>query len=245
MTNAIANLTIQEWASVAQVMATLVTFIGVLGSLWLSVKALREVQTDRKLRQRPHLAFETGGWKLPVEFVMAGKRIPGVNPAYVEQAFASLPNNAESIRLLDRKSQSGKPIFYGQLKNFGSGPALLTHITWIPKVVWIGSEKFVLDDKKLSEPLYSGPLNRIPSCPSHIAPSAEAELSRLPTFIEKDFEKKITRVEGNLLIECQDVFAETLSIRQKFYLFTNYKENPPSVHITFGDLLLEKNKADA
>ena len=196
MTNALANLTIQEWVSVAQVVATLVTFIGVLGSLWLSVKALREVQTDRKLRQRPHLAFETGGWKLQVEFVMAGKRIPGVNPAYVERVLASLPNNAESVRLLDHKSQSGKPRFYGKLKNFGSGPALLTYITWIPKVVWIGSEKFVLDDKKLLEPLYSGPLNQMPSFQATLLLVLKPNCHVYPLSLRKTLRRRLHASRG-------------------------------------------------
>ena len=244
MTNALSTLTVQDWGAVAQVAATLITFVGVLGSLWLSVKALREVQTDRKLRQRPHLAFETGGYQIPVEFVAAGKRIPGVNPAYVEKVLPNLPDGAESVRMV-HKGKNMEQSFYGHLKNFGSGPALLTHVTWIPKVVWVGSEKFDLDDKKLAEPVYSCSLNKMPSCPSHIAAGAEAELSRLPTFIEKDFERKITHVEGHLLIECEDVFAEALTVRQKFHLFARYKEDPPHIHITFSDLISGDDAKDA
>jgi hypothetical protein len=237
MTNAVPTFTVQDWGAVAQVAATIITLVGVLGSFWLSVKALREVQTDRKLRQRPHLAFEPGGHQIAVRFVPAGKHIPGVNPAYVEKVFPHLPDGAESVRMVHNH--------YGHLKNFGSGPALLTHITWIPKLVWIGSEKFVLDDKKLSEPVYSRTLNKMPSCPSHIAEGAEAALSRLPTFIEKDFERKITRVEGHFLIECEDVFGETLSVRQTFHLFARYKEDPPHIHVTFSDLISGDDAKDA
>jgi hypothetical protein len=205
---------------------------------------LREVQLDRRLRQRPHLAFEPGGYQIPVEFVVAGKRIPGIDPAYVEKVLANLPDKAESVRLVHRPRHF-EDSFYGHLKNFGSGPALLTHVTWIPSVVWVGSEKFVLDASKLAEPVYSGELNQMPSCPSHIAPDTEAALSRLPTFIEKDFEKKITQVEGLLHIECEDVFGETLVARQEFLLFTHYKEAPPHVHVTFGDLISGDDERDA
>jgi hypothetical protein len=234
MTNAVSTLSVQDWGAVAQVAATIITLFGVIGSFWLSVKALREVQTDRKLRQRPHLAFEPGGHKIAVKFVQAGKHIPGVNPAYVAKVFPNLPDNAESVRMVQSH--------YGHLKNYGSGPALLTQITWIPKLVWVGSEKFVLDEKKLSEPSYSRVLNEMPSCPGHIAEGAEATLSRLPTFIEKDIERKITRVEGHFLIECEDVFAQTLSVRQKFHLFARYKEEPPHIHVTFSDLISEYDK---
>jgi hypothetical protein len=244
MTNAIPTLTIQDWGAVSQVVATLITFVGVLGSLWLSVKALREVQKDRKLRQRPHLAFEPGEHQIAVEFVADGKRIPGVNPAYVEEVFASLPDNAESVRIV-HKSRHHEKSFYGHLNNFGLGPALLTHVTWIPKIVWIGSEKFVLDEQKLAEPVYRSELNQMPSCPSHIAPGAEAALSQLPTFIEKDFEKKITQVEGYFHIECEDVFGETLVVKQEFYLFARYKEDPPHVYVLFGDLISGDDEGDA
>ena len=244
MTNVLSTLTAQDWGAIAQVAATLIALVGVLGSLWLSVKALREVQKDRKLRQRPHLAFETGGHPIPVEFVAVGKRIPGVNPAYVEMVLPNLPDNAESVRMV-HKGKDLEQRCYGQLKNFGSGPALLTAVTWIPKVVWVGSEQFVLDVNKLAEPIYSSSLNKMPSIPSHIAAGAEAKLSRLPTFIEKDFDRKITRVDGHLLIECEDVFAEALTVRQKFRLFARYNEDPPHVHITFSDLISGDDATDA
>jgi hypothetical protein len=77
----------------------------------------------------------------------------------------------------------------------------------------------------------------MPTTPSHILPRKQAVLSRLPTFIEKDFEKKITQVEGFFKVTSKDVFGETHIIKQKFYLFTNYKSEKPSVHVTFGDFL--------
>jgi len=69
------NLTLQEWNAIAQVVLTAITFIGIVVSIFLSVRALREVQADRRQRQRPHIAFEGGGIRLPVEFVKAGRAI--------------------------------------------------------------------------------------------------------------------------------------------------------------------------
>lgn len=228
-----------EYSALAQILLTIITFIGIVTSMWLSRKALREVQTDRKLRQRPFLGFETGGYQLSVEFVKAGKAIPGIDPKYVQKVLPNLPDDAESVRLKDMKKENGETeiLFYGQLKNYGLGPALSTRITWIPLEIWVGSEKFVVDEKKLSEPLYGETLNSMPSIPTHILPGEQAKLSRLPTFVEKAFEKKITRVEGVFEIKSVDVFGEKHVTIQRFHLFTNYKSEKPYVHVTFSDFV--------
>jgi hypothetical protein len=233
-------LTLDDWSSIAQILIAIFTVFGVLVSLYLSTKALREVQFDRKQRQKPHLAFERGGYRYPVTFVKAGKRIPGIDPKVVERLFSGLPDDAESVRLYERKNDDGtiNPIRIGRLKNYGLGPALSTHITWVPAEVWIGNEQFKLDEKKLSEPVYSISLNTMPSIPGHIQQNEEAGMSRLPTFIEKDADKKITRVEGILIITTKDVFEKILEYRQEFTIFTNYRDETPSIHVTFGDLVL-------
>lgn len=183
------ELGLAEYSMLAQILLTIITFIGIIISMWLSVKALREVQTDRKLRQKPFLGFEPGGHRLPIEFLKAGKTIPGINPEYVQKVFPDLPDDAESVRLkhIPREGGHVEILLYGHLKNYGLGPALSTEVTWIPKAIWIDSEKFVVDDKKLLEPLYGKELNSMPSIPTHILPGEEAKLSRLPTFVDKDF----------------------------------------------------------
>jgi len=234
-----SELGLAEYSMLAQILLTVITFIGIITSMWLSVKALKEVQTDRKLRQKPFLGFEPGGHRLSVEFLKVGKTIPGINPEYVQKVFPNLPDDAESVRLKDIPREGGyvEPLFYGHLKNYGLGPALSTEVTWIPKAIWIDSEEFVVDDKKLLEPLYGKELNNMPSIPTHILPGEGAKLSRLPTFVEKDFEKKITRVDGVFEIECEDVFGEKHVTMQEFYLFTGYKSKRPYVHVTFGDFV--------
>lgn len=144
--------------------------------MWLSTKALREVQNDRKLRQKPYLGFDTGGFRLPIEFVKAGKRIPGLNPAYVEKMFPNLPDDAESVRLKGIENEDGSigPRFYGEVTNYGLGPALSTEVTWVPVKIWIGSEEFIISGEKLSEPPYHKDLNSMPTIPSHILPSKQA-----------------------------------------------------------------------
>lgn len=230
-------MTLDQYNALAQIVLTGITLAGILVSMWLSVRALREVQVDRRLRQTPHLAFECGGIQLPIKFENVGKAIPGVDPAVVEKAFAHLPDDVESVRL--RLGEPGQALFYGRLKNYGLGPALSVRVTWVPHEIWIGSEKSTIVQPNLSEPTYHQSFNTMPTIPSHIIPGEQAQLSRLPTFIDKDFEKKLKRVDGILEIACNDVFKNNHTSMQEFIIFTEYSSSEsPYVHVTFGDLHL-------
>ena len=233
-------MTLPEFSYAAQLVIATFTMVGVLASLYFSTKALREVQADRQQRQRHYLAFERGGHRYPIKFVNAGRRIPGVDPKAVERLFPSLPDGSESVRLDEKKKENGSIdlITIGHLKNYGLGPALSVRVTWIPIEVWIRNERFEINEQKLAEPIYSVGLNTMPSVPAHILPGEEAGLSRLPTFIEKDVEKKITRVEGILAIAAQDVFGNPILSRQEFSIFTGYKDEKPWFHVSIGDLIL-------
>jgi hypothetical protein len=232
-----SDLGLNEYGMLAQILLSIVSLVGIVTSMWLSIKALREVQTDRKLRQRPYLGFEIGGYDIPVEFRKAGKTIPGIDPDFVKKVFFDMPDDAESVRLKQKENKDGSVelLFYGQLRNYGLGPALTTTVTWVPEEIWLGSEKFALDKEKSLEPQYQEILNCMPSVPSHILPGKEARLARLPTFVEKDYKRRITRVEGTLRIECKDVFEEKHTVTQTFFLFTYYKSDQPHVHVTFSD----------
>jgi hypothetical protein len=240
------DLTLSEWSDLAQVCATLLGFTGIIVSMWLSIRALREVERDRKLRHKPYLAFEQGGHRLPVAFVSGGNFVPGVNRAYAEKVLRHLPADGESVVIAHpEKDGRIKPIFYGHLKNYGTGPALSTAVTWKPREIWIGNEAFTIDERKQQEALYSRELNQMPTIPSHIEPAAEATLSRLPAFIVKDYEKKITRVDGELIIECRDIFGQLHMAVQEFHAFTEYREQPPGFHVTFSDLIDVEPKGGA
>lgn len=233
-------LSLIEWGVLAQVIFTIVTSVGIITSIYLSIKALREVQMDRRQRQRPHLLFEHGGYRYPIGFTEIGKRLPGFEPKFAEKIFASFPEDAESIDIKQKwdKNRELEPkdlILIGKLKNYGLGPALSTEVTFVPNEIWIGSESFTLDQKKMEEPLYHRGLNTMPSSPSHINPGQEVGLPRLPTFIVKDFEKKISRVDGTLEIKCSDVFGQQHIAKQKYHLFTHYTDRQPTIHITFAD----------
>ncbi len=233
-----ANL--NDYIALAQILVPIITLVGIVVSMCLSVKALREVQIDRKLRQMPHLAFDYGGQRLQIEFVKAGRRVSGINPKYAEKLFHNQPKDAESITLKTEPGEGGRRKLisqYGKLKNYGVGTAFSAEVTWIAKKVRIGSEEFEIDSKKLLEPQYSKELNCIPSSPSHILPGEVAEFFRLPTFIHKDFEKKISEVEGILQIEYEDLYGGKHITNQEFFLFTYYGSEIPAIHITFSELI--------
>ena len=232
------NLTLMEWSAIAQILIAILTVVGVIVSLYMSTRALKENKEDRLIRQKPHLAFEGSGWELPIEFVSAGGCIPGIDPECANEIFSNLPKDAESIRL--RHEENKKFPFYGELKNFGLGPALETEVSWISSSIKIGSETFIINASKRKEPLYSRPLNTMPSWPQHILPGGNAKLTRLPTFIDKDYEKKISEVEGILMIKYLDVFGNSHNTNQKFWIETNYKAEKPTVHVTFMDVIIKK-----
>ncbi len=230
-------MSLADIGTLAQIVLSAITFVGIVVSIWLSIRALREVQIDRKLRQQPYLGFEIGGYDISVEFQKAGRTIPGIDPEFVKKMFPDVPEDAESIRMKQRgtEEEGFEMVFYGQLRNYGLGPALSTTVTWMPDEVWMGSERISLKGRRPVEAQYQEMLNCMPSVPSHILPGKEATLARLPTFVEKDFKKRITRVEGVLRIECRDVFGEKHLVRQAFYLFTQYAVDQPHIHVTFGD----------
>ena len=228
------------YATLAQILVPIIVLVGIAVSMWLSVKALREVQADRRLRQMPHLAFDYGGQSLPIEYRKIGRGVIGINPKYAEELFHDQPEDAASIALKTEPiGGGGRRVMYeyGTLKNYGLGTAFSVEVTWIARKVRIGSEEFDIGSKKLLEPQYSEVLNCIPSSPSHILPGGAGKFFRLPTFIHKDFERKISEVEGILLIDCEDLYGQKHTTEQGFFLITNYGSASPTIGITFTELI--------
>ncbi|MCP5306809.1 MAG: hypothetical protein H6953_15300 [Chromatiaceae bacterium] len=144
------SLSLADWSSIAQVVIAGFTVVGVIASLFMSARALREVQTDRRQRQIPHLAFERGGYRYPIKFVKAGRRVPGVEPEAAERLLSGIPEAAESVRIDHGENKDGSVelLRIGRLKNYGLGPAISTHVCWKPRSVWFGSEKMELSPGK-------------------------------------------------------------------------------------------------
>ncbi len=221
-------MTLEQWAileSISQIAIALLTLVAVITSLYMSIRAIKEVQIDRSVSRAPFLAFKSGGQRHLIEFFT----IP--DDKWYENRLTDI-KNPEHIRL---KVESDEIIEkYRGLYNYGSGPALSTEIIWIPERIWIGEEIFQVDETMLSSRKYSRKFNTLPA--GHIFPNQEATMVVIPCFIQEDFEKKISRVEGTLEITCLDVFGKKHITKQGFYLFTGYKEDPPYIHFTFLDI---------
>ena len=228
-------MNLANWADLAQIIMAAIAFLAIIASILFSIFTLKEARLDRRFRSMPHLAFEAGGFLSYIKFEKAGKTCPGFNPRYVETIFPNLPKDAESVRLKEGDDQ--KSSYYGRLKNYGPGTALEVEVLWIFQEMWLGPESFISNKEKLLDPLYNKTMNTIPSSPSHILSGQEASLFRVPTFIEKDYEKKVTRVKGTLEISCKDIFGIRHITLQKFHILTNYKDKFPYVIFTFGDLI--------
>jgi hypothetical protein len=237
------------WTTVAY---TLITLLGVGVSIavvlvtlreahedrLIALAALREAQVERRERFTPYLAFEGGGHQFPIKFVRIGLSVPGVDPDYAKNVLAFLPNDGESVDLKPHKDSEGRDqlVEYGHLRNFGLGPALETLVTFVPEEITTDQDTHVLSPDEIKDARYSVELNKVPSLPEHIAAGDTAKLSRIPSFIVKDFEKRLRKVRGYFLINCKDVYGGPHSVKQNFYIRTGYDEATPVFHITFGDL---------
>ena len=150
-------MSLENWYYIFNIFAPIITTIGIILSFWVSLKTLKEVQYEKILAQKPYLLFEQGGVCDKALFVKAGRKSPGFNPELMEIVKRSIPEDAISIQrefLID-----GHPHLFGQLKNYGNGAAFNIELTWIPKVVWINGEKFVIDDTKNREAKYAREYN--------------------------------------------------------------------------------------
>ncbi len=238
------KLSLTDWMAISQICLTAIRLTGVVVSIWFSSRALREVQSDREFSQLPFLYFEPGGYRYPIEFVQIGNRIPGIDPEAAERLLSRYPANMESVLIkadVDADGAIKNRIDIGRLKNYGAGPAFSVKIHWVPKRVYFGKDSFPIDKEKQKEPLYRPGANIVSAAQSNLLPKEETGIVKLPLFIIKDYEKKISQVDGELLISCNDVFGKKRTFVQKFYLFTGYHGDPtrsvkdPYVHITFLD----------
>ena len=219
--------------AVGEVAGAFFALIGVLVSLYMSIRALREIQADRRLNKAPYLAFEPGGQRYPIDFTL-------LTEEEQREAGISTLENPSSIGL---KTEGDRITYeYRGLRNYGLGPAIHARIIWIPAKVWVGTESFQIDDTKLLELKYRRELNTIPASPGHILPNQEATFFRIPSFIQLDYERKITEVEGIIEIECLDIFRQKHVTRQRFYLHTGYKDDPPYIHFTFLEIEFDSTR---
>jgi len=222
----------QFWVGIAKIVIALFAVIGFISSTYFSYKTLKELQKDRRLNKKPYLLFDKGGHQMPIEFV---KRKNG-------------EEEVEYVRLkwIEIKGREMVP-YFGKIVNYGVGPAIDTFVTWDVKEIWLGKEKFLIDEKKKEEDQYNPVYNTNPIIKNHIIPNEEARLNQAPRFISYDFNKRITKAEGNLILKYKSIFGEQFQTIQGFYVFTDYENPEKGFHTTFRDIVevsqvKEKNK---
>lgn len=218
-------MTFEQLAAIAQVATAIFVFIGILVSLIVALKTIQEVKMDRRLSHAPFLAFEPGGYRYRIEFRDVSDE---------DKKELQLPADATWVGLETKDEMVLRR--YGKLRNYGSGPAIESKVTWVPEEIWLGSEKFKLEAENLLEPKYNRQHNTIPASPQHIPPNQVAQFFRIPKFISMDFGRQVIKVRGHLDIACFDIFSKRHTARQRFFLATGYEQEPPYIHFTFMEL---------
>ncbi len=125
------------------IIGPIITAVGIMISFWFSLKTLKEVRKEKVLAQKPYLLFQQGGVSDKAVFIKAGHTSPGFEPEAMQAMKKNVPQDAISVQrefLVD-----GKIRLFGTIQNYGNGTAFNIRLTWIPKVVWINKEKFVID----------------------------------------------------------------------------------------------------
>jgi hypothetical protein len=218
-------LNIKFWVDIAQIITALIATIGVVLSFGLSRKALKEVQRDRIFNQRPFLLFEYGGHVIPIEF-----KTHQDGKIYNHALWPSI-GSGPGLHI---------PTF-GQLKNYGTGPAIDVMISWIVEEVQIKGEKIKIDKEKRMENQYKESWNTNPLKTTHLFAGQETGIHLIPHFISIDFEHKIERANGYFSIFYSDTFGHKYKTLQKFHVFTDYKHPEKGFHTTFSDLIKNEN----
>src|SRR5690606_25267227 len=104
------------------------TLAAVLATVGGIRATLREVQNDRRDRQRPYVLFNRGGYEVPIE-ELGGVAVPGLNPEFVWTQVGHLAPGSKALKL--GKNEHGELALYGSLRNVGSGPAIDVKVSWL------------------------------------------------------------------------------------------------------------------
>jgi hypothetical protein len=220
-------MSLTQVVQIAQIVSALGT-LGALGcTIYLANKARQEVREDRRLRTHPVVVFEPGGYVVPVSRRAFNHRIPGKDPARVEESFKDLPGSGSRI--------DSEP--FARLRNIGQGPALEVEVLFVVELLEVNGVKKEIDEGFRAAPRYSRAWNTEVAM-DHVLPAgAETQVSGLPCFVTLDFNDEISYAEGTITIAYQDMRARQLSTRQRFRYFN---EGPKAHHrylVNFGEII--------
>lgn len=225
---------IQMIELVINVVAQIITGIGIILSFWVSYKAIVEVRKDRVLTQKPFLQFSPGGMADVIELRDDNHASPGFDIELMNELKHDVPSKAKAISrklIID-----GEVSLFGRLINYGNGTAFNIKLVWIAKQVWINSERFNIEGEKANELRYSDEFNTRVVGQFNLLAQESTGILHWPMFIEMDYNQSITRVEGYFIIHYDDLLGNHYKTLQRYHLFTNYTADIPHIHVTFCDV---------
>ncbi|MEV1246422.1 hypothetical protein [Nonomuraea sp. NPDC049750] len=218
-------------ASLGDAISGLGAVLAVFAAIYVSYKTRLDVQRDRDLRILPILAFQPEGTVVSLNERNFNYSIGGVSADFVKSNFRDIP--AET-RILDLPDDFHT---YGQLINYGQGPAFDVRVAWKPETMAIGSDEFPLGYELLKSLKFDEELNTMPSVPANIAPGEEAGLTRIPTFLILDTKRAATAIECRAIINYKDLLGRQMQTTQQVHVFPEHTHNEYTYIITFGDVL--------
>jgi hypothetical protein len=225
----------QTASAISQVCATVLSGIGIVVSVVIGIRTLREVQADRLYRVRPKLLFDKGGRRVDCRLEQK-IGIPGIDPGLASALLRDRPSGALTCVAND---------LWGGLSNHGSGSALDSSITVFARQVCRAGEEFLVDPKKLLEFPYSPALNHIPAHPSHIPSGESAKFFRLPTPVTVDYAGQLSSMECVVLIRYRDLYSNEYSTWQELRVAVERREASAYVFLTFGEEIIETKELAA
>ncbi|WP_155128350.1 hypothetical protein [[Actinomadura] parvosata] len=225
-------------ASIGDTISGVGAILAVLAALYVSNKTRQDVQRDRDIQILPVLAFQPGGIPLPLHERNFGHRIGGMNPTYVESAFQRIPADAKILDLGKKKGDNNVTQGdYGELFNYGHGPAFDVRVTWQAEVLEISTDSFPITKEQRSSPRFAEGSNRLPSVSRHIPPGAKGQLTRLPTFYILDLQRVIDSIECRVVIRYKDMLGRPLETVQNARISSFRSADEPYCIVTFSDVI--------
>ena len=206
-------------AHIAQVLSTLVVGLGVIVSLRVGLRTVRNAEAARIQSVRPELYFEYGGHSVACEEGKGGG-IPGIDWNHAQEFLKARPKAATQLSVKQP---------WTALRNHGSGSALNTKITFLCRTIKRNGQTITLSDSDLKRFPFHPALNSMPSIPSHVPAQKTAKLSRLPTPLVWDYSQNIEHIGIVCLIEYQDIFKNRYRRAQQLDVWVHQ----PRDHVVF------------
>jgi hypothetical protein len=208
-----------------QMGATIITGIGVMFSIFLGSKTLRNSARDRLEKIRPNLMFNVGGQQIDADLSLLTS-FPGKDPEDPD-----LKNFKNSLPKDTRCYDSSEE--FGQLFNYGAGAAYNVNIWFEADRIKTGDDVQRVTRTMQASPPYGKEWNSIPSTPSNL-PSGEFGGFRILPACVYLMVPDPHEVSGTMFVECRDGDNRYHSWSQAVtFAFTRDAGNKATVIVSF------------